>query len=258
MSLPAALSFTRFIFIVPRVEDDAFMGRLRGAGSQVARGFFNDFDAEGPHESAPQETIQFLVLEGEPVAGAALLAARYAVQISAKYRPRLEEIETELKRRLGDSADLTSLDGAARATRYTSAELHDFAYRRAALRRNGRTAPFAIILPINKTADWWAQPALNRHAYFYPHVDVVSGSPVPGHALSASDGVATIYRRLFHNPDGYQRDGEYDFLTYFECEPEHLDTFARVHKALRDADKNPEWRFVREGPLWRGRRVLRW
>lgn len=258
MSIPPALSFTRFIFIVPRSEDEAFLARLRGAGSHVARGFFNDFDAEGPRDAAPHETIQFLVAEGEPYADNTILAARYALQVTAKYRPRLVELEAELKRRLGDSAGFMSLEGAERATRYTSAELHDFAYRRAATRRTGRIAPLAIILPINKTADWWAQPTLNRHAYFYPHVDVVSGCPVPGHAQSASDGVTTIYRRLFHNADGYQRPGEYDFITYFECEPSHAETFERVHRALKDTAKNPEWRFVREGPLWRGRRVLRW
>jgi hypothetical protein len=29
-------------------------------------------------------------------------------------------------------------------------------------------------------------------------------------------------------------------------------------KALRDPLQNPEWRYVEEGPMWRGRRVLRW
>jgi hypothetical protein len=28
--------------------------------------------------------------------------------------------------------------------------------------------------------------------------------------------------------------------------------------ALRDLHQNPEWRYVQEGPIWRGRRVLRW
>ena len=47
MSTPPNLSFTRFVFVVPRVEDDAFLGRLRNAGAAIVRGFFNDFDADG-------------------------------------------------------------------------------------------------------------------------------------------------------------------------------------------------------------------
>lgn len=259
MSTPPALAYTRFLFISLRQDDDASLLRLRAAGSVVVRGFFNDFDAEGPRDAAPHETIQFLVADNAAAApGDPIRGARYAVQVTAKYRPRLGEVEAELKRRLADSATIHSVEGADRAPRYTSAELHDYAYRRAATRRTGRTAPVAIILPINKTADWWAQPALNRHAYFYPHTDVVSGTPVPGHAQSAADGITAFYRRLYHNADGYQRAGEYDFITYFECEPGHVETFERVHRALRDTTRNPEWRFVREGPEWRGRRVMRW
>jgi hypothetical protein len=31
-----------------------------------------------------------------------------------------------------------------------------------------------------------------------------------------------------------------------------------VHRARQDTAQNPEWRYVQEGPLWVGRRVLRW
>jgi hypothetical protein len=34
--------------------------------------------------------------------------------------------------------------------------------------------------------------------------------------------------------------------------------FDEVLTALRDVRQNPEWRFVQEGPVWRGKRVLRW
>lgn len=258
MSQPQNLSFTRFIFIIPRREDEAFTTRLRAAGAAIVRGFFNDFDAEGARDAQPHETMQFLVADGVVHPDSPIAASRYAVQISGKYRPRLQEVEADLRRRMGDSASFVSLEGAERATRYTSAELHEFAYRPAAQRRPGRQAPCAIIVPISKSDEWWERPALERHAFFYPHVDAPTGCPVPGHARAAEEGIGTIYRRLFHNPDGYQRDGEYDFLTYFECPPEQLDTFARVHQALRDTTRNPEWRFVTEGPSWRGRRVLKW
>ena len=80
----SSLSFTRFIFIVPRQDDDGFLVRLRHAGTVVARGFFNDFDADGTRESAPSETIQFLIAEGDPSPESAIAAARYAVQVTGK------------------------------------------------------------------------------------------------------------------------------------------------------------------------------
>jgi hypothetical protein len=252
------LSFTRFIFIVPRREDDAFLTRLRSAGAAAARGFFNDFDAEGARENQQLESMQFLVADGEMHPDAPISAARYVVQVSGKYRPRLQEVENDLRRRIGDGASFLSLEGAERAPRYTSAELHDFAYKRAAPRRTGRQSACAIILPMSKSPAWWSQGALERHAFFYPHIDQTTGCPVQGHARAAEEGIPTLYRRLFHNPDGYQREGEYDFITYFECAQDDLPLFNRVHEALRDTSRNPEWRYVREGPLWKGRRVLKW
>lgn len=252
---PLNLGFTRFLFIIPRRDDDLVGTRVRTAGSTIARGFFNSFDADPSRDGQPHETIQFLIADTPPPGAPGIHAARYALQVSGKYRPRLQDVDAELRRRLGDAADVISLEGAERAPRYTSQELHEYAYRPAMPRLSGRIARNAIILPINKSAQWWSKSPLERHAYFYPHPD---GAAVVGHARAAEDGIATVFRRLYHNPDGYQRDGEFDFITYFECEDAHLATFENVHRALRDTARNPEWKYVREGPLWKGRRVLKW
>ena len=251
------LAFTKFIFIVTRRDDDAARTRVRTAGAVIARGFFNDFDADGSRDVQPRETIQFLTAS-EVVGDDGLAAAPYVVQVTASYRPRLSEVEWDLRRRLADHADILVLDGAYRAPRYTSPEMHAFAYKQAMPRMSGRAASNVVILPIRKTDEWWMKPPLERHAYFYPHIDAESGCPVKGHARAAEAGVSTIFRRVYHNPDGYRRDGEYDFITYFECEDRHLETFDEVCAALRDTRQNPEWRFVLEGPEWRGRRVLKW
>ena len=257
-SAAANLSYTKFLFVIVRRDDEAALAKLRAAGSQMARGYFNDYDADGTRESQPRETIHFLVAEGDHHEDSGIAAARYVVQVSGKYRPRLNEVEAEFRRRLGDVGDVIAIDGAERSPRYTSAELYDFAYRRALPRTSGRVTRNAIILPISKSGEWWKKPSLERHAYFYPHVDAGTGCPVHGHAQTAQDGIATLYRRLYYNPDGYERAGEFDFITYFECEDEHTATFDRVHQALRDITRNPEWLYVEEGPLWRGRRVLKW
>ena len=60
------------------------------------------------------------------------------------------------------------------------------------------------------------------------------------------------------NPDGYGRPGEYDFVSYVECDAGGLTVLDGVMANLRDVSQNPEWRYVEEGPMWRGRRVLRW
>ena len=232
--------------------------RIREAATCIARGFFNDFHGNGTPNTQSNETIQFLGSETPRLCRAGLLSAGYVAHLTTKYRPRLDEIQTELERRLGNVASVRAVDGALQAPRYTSAALHDYAYKPAAGRHPGHEMANVIILPMSKTAAWWEMSTLERHAYFYPHVDPRSGSPVSGHAVAAEHGIDTIYRRLYHNPDGYQRANEYDFVTYFECADEHLRTFDLVRQSLRDERRNPEWRFVIEGPEWRGRRVLRW
>src|SRR5688572_24121012 len=99
------------MFVIPRREDDAVGTRLRAAGGIIARGFFNDFDADGTRDTQPHETIQFLVADGENHADSGIGAARYAVQVSGKYRPRLVDIENELRRRIGDAGEVLALDG---------------------------------------------------------------------------------------------------------------------------------------------------
>ena len=260
------LAYTRFLFVVARTDDDAHGARLRMAGANIARGFFNDFDIDDNRETQVQafETIQFLIREPETrplpegTTGPYINMARHAVQITSKYRPRLQEIDDEFRRRMGDSSEVITLEGAARNPRYSSAEMVSYSNRGAPPRRSGRVSKNAIIIPIRKTQEWWQKSALERHSYFYPHVDHASASPVKGHALAAEQGIASLFRRVYHNPEGYERPDEWDFITYFECDDDGLPVFEQVMTALRDFHQNPEWRYVHEGPIWRGRRVLRW
>jgi hypothetical protein len=267
----ANLAYTKFIFVTASHGDDpssaaaqAFLTRLRAAGGMVARGFFNEFDVEGPCESQPFESIQFLTQDGPALDPSVpqrddppLGQARHAVQVSSKYRPRLQEVEDELRRRLGDAAQFTAIDGAARGPRYSSPELQHQMHKHAAARKSGRVSRHAIIMPLRKTAEWWKKDVLERHSYFYPHVNG-AGTHVPGHAMAAESGLAVFYKRMYHNPDGHSRPGEFDFVGYFECDDDGLTVFDRICHSLRDQAKNPEWRFVEEGPAWRGRRVIRW
>jgi hypothetical protein len=252
------------LFVMACTGDDADGARLRTAGGNIARGFFNDFDIDDTRETQAQpfETIQFFVRDGElpepSCAGPCINKARHLVQVSSKYRPRLQELEEELRRRMGDAAGVLALEGAARTPRYSSPEMVHHSTRGAPPRRSGRGSRNATIVPIRKSAGWWEMSALERHAYFYPHVDRESKCPVKGHAVAAERGIPSLFRRVYHNPDGYQREGEFDFVTYFECDDEALPVLDGVLASLRDVEQNPEWKFVQEGPIWRGKRVLRW
>ena len=250
------LAYTKFLFVAPAREDEATLAKLRTAASVIARGYFNDFEGEGTRDAAPQDAVQLLT--SDCAAAPSCSRARFVMQISSKYRPRLQETEAEFRRRAADLAVVSSFEGATRVPQYTSAEMYAYAYRTASARVSGRHQHHVIIIPMSKTADWWQKNALERHAYFYPHTDTETGQRVKGHAVSAEAGISTIYRRLYYNPDGHGRPGEFDFITYFECADEHLPLFEQICRQLRDVNQNPEWRFVIEGPEWRGRRVLRW
>jgi len=261
----ANLAFTKFLFVIARADDDAHGSRSRPAGGNIARGFFNDFDIDDARETQAQrfETIQFYVRDGdgadpEKSSDPPIQKARHMVQVSSKYRPRLQEIDEELRRRVGDSSEILSLDGAFRNPRYSSPEMVNYSNKGTPPRRSGRLARNAIVAPMRKTLEWWQKSALERHSYFYPHVDHASATPVKGHALAAEKGIPSLFRRVYHNPDGYERPNEFDFVSYFECDDEGLPVFDQVMSSLRDLHQNPEWRYVEEGPIWRGRRVLRW
>jgi hypothetical protein len=253
------LTHTKFVFVLPYQDDAATLAKIRAAGSHVSRGFFNDYDADGSRDLQPQETIQFLIAENAAKGRHAIGAARYVIHVSANYRPRLVEVVCDFKRRIGDAADTIIIDGAERVPRYTSAEMKTFAYKAAQCRQSGRVSANAIVMPMSKTAAWWEKSALERHSYFYPHQPEDSNRPpVKGHAKAAEAGITKVFRRLYHNPDGYQRENEFDFITYFECTDENVEVFDQICRALRDERQNPEWRYVVEGPEWRGKRVLRW
>jgi chlorite dismutase len=257
------VAFTKFLFVIARADDDAHGARLRTAGGNIARGFFNDFDIDDARETQAQrfETIQFFVREGDAPAESSsrcIQKARHMVQVSSKYRPRLQEIDEELRRRIGDAAEIVALEGAFRNPRYSSAEMVHYTNKGAPTRRSGRLSKNAILVPMRKTPEWWQKSTLERHSYFYPHVDHASATPVKGHALAAEKGIPSLFRRVYHNPDGYERPGEFDFVSYFECDDDALPVFDEVMTSLRDFHQNPEWRYVEEGPIWKGRRVLRW
>ena len=112
-----------------------------------------------------------------------------------------------------------------------------------------------VVTPQNKTAAWWAMDWMHRESFFLPRYDAQERLVTRGHALAAAAGIPYIVRRNVHAPEHYGREGNYDFVPYFEFAEEHAPIFRAIMAALRDTAQNPEWAYVHEGPEWWGRRV---
>ena len=49
--------------------------------------------------------------------------------------------------------------------------------------------PNAFLVPMSKTAEWWAKDWMERHTYFLPRYDDAGRMMSEGHALAAAAGV---------------------------------------------------------------------
>ena len=110
---------------------------------------------------------------------------------------------------------------------------------------------------MNKTPEWWDLDWMHRESFFLPRYDADENMIAPGHSLVAEAGVACITRRLMHAANGYGLEDDYDFVGYFEFAESDAPIFNAVMAGLRDPLQNPEWKYVREGPEWWGRRIRR-
>ena len=99
---------------------------------------------------------------------------------------------------------------------------------------------------------------MERHTYFLPRYDDDGRMKNEGHALASAAGISCLLRRTYKSTIEPAPEGAYDFVTYFECADADVPTFHQVCASLRDVARNPEWKFVREGPTWHGRRVASW
>ena len=95
----------------------------------------------------------------------------------------------------------------------------------------------AVLIPIHKTADWWAMPHDQRQKHF-----AESGAGA-GHAKIGAPYIERVFRRLYHSRY-LGRKLAYDFLTYFEFQAADESHFRELLTQLRDPAGNPEWGFV--------------
>jgi hypothetical protein len=96
----------------------------------------------------------------------------------------------------------------------------------------GRSAAtLAALIPIRKTAAWWALTQDERREVFEAQ---------SAHIAIGLRYLPAIARRLHHCRD-LGPDEPFDFLTWFEYAPQDEAAFERLLDALRES---PEWRYV--------------
>lgn len=248
-------------YVCVRPADSADASALAGAAIPALAeklGLVNEFE---PAAGSPAQSIAFLRRQGA-VAGAiaddGVAQAELVVHVAAATAQPVSDFCGEATRLLGAMARLRVIGGVVRPRVYTGAAMNNFAYAHQVVQQPGRTMPNAFLLPMNKTADWWAKDWMERHTYFLPRYDDDGRMKSEGHALASAAGISCLLRRTYKSTTEPAPEGAYDFVTYFECADPDVPTFHRVCTSLRDLAKNPEWKFVREGPTWHGRRVAGW
>ena len=134
--------------------------------------------------------------------------------------------------------------GVPQHLEYTSRAQRDDLNQRSRAELPASKDTVAVVIPIRKSAAWWALPHDERHAYFQKKADTV------GHTAIGAKYVERIYRKLYHTRYAVETT-DHDFITYFEFDRAHTDDFKSLLKQLRDPQQNPEWNFVdREYEIW--------
>lgn len=221
-------------------------------------GLRNEYE---PGDDHPTDAVAFLRSVAATPADLeddCLLRCDAIVHVASPSAGLVAAFRTELARLLGSATESRVLDGVVRPTSYTGNAMHNFAYAHRALQQSAIVMPEAFLVPMSKTSGWWDKDWMERHTYFLPRYDDAGQMLNQGHALAAEAGVACLMRRTYRSAEEPAAAGAYEFVNYFECATDDIPTFRAVHAALRDVAKNPEWKFVREGPTWHGRRVATW
>lgn len=221
-------------------------------------GLVNEFEPAG---GSPAQSIAFLRRHGATngaIADDGVSRADAVVHVAAPTAQPVGDFCAEATRLLGSMARLRVIGGVVRPRTYTGAAMNNFAYAHQVVQQPGRLMPNGFLIPMSKTAGWWAKDWMERHTYFLPRYDDAGRMQNEGHALASAAGISRLLRRTYKAATEPAAEGTYDFVTYFECADADVPMFHQVCEALRDVARNPEWKFVREGPTWHGRRVATW
>ena len=251
----------RFLFIkLPAGDRDP---GLADAIGRLGDGMENMHYVDGPPSPEAFQRGRYQILRAEPAMSRdqdlphpALMDADGLIRLEAEASEPLLQYEEGLRALLNPAGGIVeTLCGVQRPRSYTSHAMTQYAYARAQQPGPGSAHSLGVVTPMNKNGEWWGMDWMHRESFFLPRYDAKENMVVKGHALAADAGIACITRRLVHAPEGYGKEGNYDFVGYFEFAESDASTFSNVMAALRDTEQNPEWAYISEGPEWWGRRV---
>lgn len=218
----------------------------------------NEFDASTGHPAQAFALLKRVDVVQRQTPDDALSQAEAIVHVASPSGETVRRFCAEAELLLAHEIDVHVIPGVVRPTNFTGGAMHDFAYAAQRQQERGPAMPHAFIVPMRKAPEWWAKNWMERHTYFLPRYDDDGRMLAEGHALAAAAGIPHLMRRTYRNDLEPAPSGAYDFVNYFECADEGVPIFHSVCAALRDVARNPEWRFVAEGPTWHGWRVKSW
>jgi hypothetical protein len=175
-----------------------------------------------------------------------VVAIRGRLGVDVKPGSTIVRVETAAKLAAAAEVKMPTLllHGVPQHLQYTSKEQRDDLAKSSRVELPPSKDTVAVIIPIRKSAAWWALPHDERQAHFQKKGDKI------GHTAIGAKYAKRIYRKLYHTRYAVETT-DHDFITYFEFERSHTEDFTRLLQQLRDPEQNPEWGFVdREYEIW--------
>jgi chlorite dismutase len=210
--------------------------------------FLNDFTPE----KGKLETIHYYketeyTLNGKPVTSKVPTAL---IRVESVKREKIDAYYKTASTVLKDYFDLEYRVGVTQELKYTDTATLERLKAAAPQRGSGKDQPNAVIFPLSKSPAWWAMPLEKRKQYFDKHPETF-GSENQGHNEVGFMYINKIFRKLYHSR---YIDSQQDFMTEFEYSDNDVDTFKALLSGLQDIKKNKEWEFVKEFPIFWGKR----
>src|SRR5262245_37612691 len=160
-------------------------------------GLANEYQAPGPSAGGSVAYLRRMTATRGDIADDGVLQADAIVHVAARDGAPVDELCAELTRLASGTATIRALRGVVRPKSYTSATINSFAYAHAVTQRPGPDMPNAFLVPMSKTASWWAKGWMERHTYFLPRYDEDGRMVNEGHTLASAAGVPCLLRRTY-------------------------------------------------------------
>ena len=173
------------------------------------------------------KVTMFNPVMGQPVHG--IEAGNHVVRIESNAPVMLESHNPDMH--------VVVFRGVTQHVHYTNKEDKEMLLAESTAEMAPSPGTTAVIIPIRKTAGWWALTQDQRQAFFH------KTKSSEGHTNIGRPFAGSIYRKLYHSR--YTGSAlPYDFVTYFEFPVDHAEDFSHLLSNLRDVSKNPEWESV--------------